>query len=311
MAFRDIVLVGVPIEAGAGRRGCVMGPDAFRTAGLNETLRDLGYSVRDLGNLKPEPVGSLELPEPGLKNFAEVAGWIRTLNACAKNLGSEPVVPIYMGGDHTLAAGTVSGHAAAAHGLDRPLFVLWLDAHSDFNTLETTESGNLHGTPLAFACGLPGFDGFLGTRLEHPVPPENVEIVGVRSIDPEERALLIRHHVGVSDMRTIDENGIGPLVAAFLERVKAKNGLLHVSLDVDFLDPEIAPAVGTTVPGGATFREAHLVMEMLHDSGLVTSLDLVELNPFLDDRGRTARVMVDLAGSLFGRRVFDRPTRSF
>jgi len=304
-------LVGAPIEAGAGRRGCVMGPDAYRTAGLAENLRALGHSVRDIGNLALEPLDNLSSPNSIVKNFADVAGWTRALFSCAKKLGNDHTFPIYLGGDHALALGTVAGHAASAAEQNRPLFVLWLDAHSDFNTCETTASGNLHGTPLAFACGLPGFEALLGHPLEQVLVPENVEVFGVRSIDPGERDLLVAHGVGVSDMRMIDEQGIAALLAPFLERVRAANGLLHVSLDVDFLDPEIAPAVGTTVPGGATFREGHLVMEMLHDSGLVTSLDLVELNPFLDDRGRTARLMVDLTASLFGRCVFDRPTRSF
>lgn len=308
---REILLVGVPIEAGAGRRGCVMGPDAYRTAGLAENLRALGHVVRDLGNLTPEPVDSLSPPNGVVKNFADVAGWTRALFNCSKSLGNDNMIPVYLGGDHALALGTVAGHAASAIEQKRPLFVLWLDAHSDFNTFDTTASGNLHGTPLAFACGLSGFDALLGHPLEQVLVPENVEVFGVRSIDPDERELLLTHGVGVRDMRMIDEQGIAALLAPFLERVRTANGLLHVSLDVDFLDPEIAPAVGTTVPGGATFREGHLVMEMLHDSGLVTSLDLVELNPFLDERGRTARLIVDLTASLFGRRVFDRPTRSF
>ncbi len=308
---REIVLVGAPVNDGAGRKGCVMGPDAYRTAGLAGTLRELGHSVTDHGNLKPAGTAGLTPPNPVLKNYESYAGWTRALHAKAADLGASPVFPIYMGGDHSLAAGTVSGQARAAAALGRPFFVLWLDAHSDFHTLDSTSSGNLHGTPLAYVCGLPGFDDLLGAPLEHTVKPGNVEILGVRSIDTAERNMLLSHGVSVSDMRSIDEEGMGTRLKPFLDRVKAANGLLHVSLDVDFLDPGIAPAVGTTVPGGATFREAHLVMEMLHDSGLVTSLDLVELNPFLDERGRTARLMVDLTGSLFGRRVFDRPTRSF
>jgi arginase len=308
---KQIALVGAPVDEGAGQRGCRMGPDAYRTAGLAETLRELGHSVIDHGNLAPAAVGSVTPPNGILRNYPAYVAWTRALHDKAAELGETPAVPVYMGGDHALAAGTVSGQARAAAALGRPLFVLWLDAHSDFHTFDSTASGNLHGTPLAFLCGLPGFDGLLGAPLEHKLNPENVEILGVRSIDDAERALLVSHGVGVSDMRRIDEEGIGTLLKPFLERVRAANGLLHVSLDVDFLDPEIAPAVGTTVPGGATFREAHLVMEMLHDSGLVTSLDLVELNPFLDVRGKTARLMVDLTGSLFGRRVFDRPTRSF
>ncbi|MFC6654454.1 arginase [Roseibium salinum] len=307
---REIVLVGAPVNDGAGQKGCVMGPDAYRTAGLGETLKALGHSVTDHGNVRLVHPGNVAPPNPVLRNYETYIGWTRALHAKAADLGSSPVFPIYLGGDHSMAAGTVSGQARAAAAQGRPLFVLWLDAHSDFHTLDSTASGNLHGTPLAFLCGLSGFDDLLGAPLEHPVSPENVEIMGVRSVDDAEREMLIGLGVGVSDMRRIDESGVGTLLTPFLDRVREANGLLHVSLDVDFLDPEIAPAVGTTVPGGATFREAHLVMEMLHDSGLVTSLDLVELNPFLDERG-TARLMVDLTGSLFGRRVFDRPTRSF
>ncbi|POF32934.1 arginase [Roseibium marinum] len=311
VARKQIVLVGAPVDEGAGQRGCLMGPDAYRTAGLAGMLEALGHTVADHGNLAPAEVGPLRAPNPVLKNYRAYVGWTRALHDKAAGLGAASVFPIYLGGDHAMAAGSVSGQARAAAARNRPLFVLWLDAHSDFHTLESTASGNLHGTPLAFLCGLPGFDDLLGSPLEHTLKPENVEILGVRSIDREERDMLRGLGVGVSDMRRIDEEGIAPLLRPFLERVRAADGLLHVSLDVDFLDPEIAPAVGTTVPGGASFREAHLVMEMLHDSGLVTSLDLVELNPFLDERGRTARLMVDLAGSLFGRRVFDRPTRSF
>lgn len=311
MEQKNIVLVGAPIEEGAGRRGCLMGPDAYRTAGLADTLAALGHSVSDAGNLRPENTDNITPPNKTVKNFEIFAGWTRALYKKASDLGAGESFPIYMGGDHAMAAGTVAGHAKAAAEKGRPLFVLWLDAHSDFHTLDSSGSGNLHGTPLAFACGLPGFESLLGAPLQYLVAPERVEIMGVRSIDEAEREFLLKHGAGVSDMRQIDEEGIGVLLKPFLERVRAENGLLHVSLDVDFLDPDIAPAVGTTVPGGATFREAHLVMEMLHDSGLVTSLDLVELNPFLDERGKTARLMVDLAGSLFGRRVFDRPTRSY
>ena len=189
-------------------------------------------------------------------------------------------------------------------------FVLWLDAHPDFHTLDTTASGNLHGVPLAYACGRPGFAGAF-PPLAAAVDPTRVCVLGLRSVDPAERAALRDAGVTVHDMRAVDEHGVAPLLRAFLAPIAAAGGMLHVSLDVDFLDPMIAPAVGTTVPGGATFREAHLVMEMLHDSGLVTSLDVVELNPFLDERGRTATLMVDLVASLMGRSIMDRPTRSY
>jgi arginase len=167
----------------------------------------------------------------------------------------------------------------------------------------------LHGTPLGYVTGREGFDAF--PDLPYPLPHDNIAIIGLRSVDAAERAALQETTIQRVDMREIDETGIATPLNAFLEKVAAANGMLHVSLDVDFLDPSVAPAVGTTVPGGATVREGHLVMEMLHDSGLITSMDLVELNPFLDERGRTARLMVDLAASAFGRRVFDRPTRAY
>ena len=162
---------------------------------------------------------------------------------------------------------------------------------------------------MAYASGLPGFDPM--PAFPNPIPGENICMFGIRSVDPAEYAAMQPTDITVNDMRVLDEQGIVAPLREFLNRVRAADGLLHVSLDVDFLDPSIAPAVGTTVPGGTTFREAHLVMELLHESGLVTSLDLVELNPFLDERGRTAKLMVDLVGSLMGRKVFDRPTRSY
>jgi arginase len=188
------------------------------------------------------------------------------------------------------------------------LFVLWLDAHPDFHTLETTETGNLHGTPVAYVTGHPSFSRTF-PPLPSPIEPRNLAMMGVRSVDPAERKALAGAGITVFDMRMIDENGVGPLLTAFLERVRAANGMLHLSFDVDFLDPDIAPGVGTPVAGGITFREAHLMMEILHDSGLVSGVDLVELYPFLDERGRTAFLMVDLLSSLMGRRIVDRPDR--
>lgn len=304
----DIRLIGVPLQEGASQLGCEMGPSALRVAGLAGALAGLGHRVKDCGNVAPRAVRPLIHPNRAIHNLPEIAGWIEALSEAAFR-ESEGAMPIFMGGDHALSAGTVPGMAARAAALGRPLFVLWLDAHTDFHTLDTTESGNLHGTPVAYFTGRSGFSGYF-PPVPHPVPAENVAMLGIRSADPAERAAIRQTAVTVHDMRAVDEHGVGVLLRAFLEKVAAANGLLHVSLDVDFLDPSIAPAVGTTVPGGATFREAHLIMEMLHDSRLVTSLDLVELNPFLDERGRTALLMVDLAASLTGRSVLDRPTRA-
>jgi arginase len=286
-----------------------MGPSAYRAAGLGGVLADLGLDVQDRGNLAIPPRPAIAHPNPAISGLAEVAAWTETLASAAFEASGEGL-PIFLGGDHALAAGTLAGMSRRATLEGRELFVLWLDAHPDFHTLDSTESGNLHGVPVAYATGRPGFEGIF-PPLAPAVRPENICMMGIRSVDLAERVGLADAGVTVHDMRMIDEHGIAPLLAAFLRRVAAVDGVLHVSLDVDFLDPAIAPGVGTTVPGGATFREAHLVMEMLHDSGRVGSIDIVELNPFLDERGRTAILLVDLVASLMGRRVLDRPTRSF
>jgi arginase len=311
MQTRPCILIGAPIHEGAGRLGCDMGPSAYRAAGIVAALSGLGLQVVDRGNLAPAPAASFAATHPNaaIRNLPEVAAWTAALAEAAFSTSGEGL-PIFLGGDHSLSAGTLSGMSrrAAAEGSD--LYVHWLDAHPDFHTLETTVSGNLHGMPLAYATGREGFANYLPPLLA-PIKPENICMIGLRSVDPAERAAISDVGITVHDMRAIDETGIASLLGAFVERVKTAGGLLHVSLDVDFLDPGIAPGVGTTVPGGATFREAHLAMEILHDAGIVRSLDLVELNPFLDERGRTALLMVDLAASLMGRRVLDRPTRSF
>ncbi|MCX8998067.1 arginase [Rhizobiaceae bacterium BDR2-2] len=304
----DVRLIGVPLQDGAGRLGCEMGPSALRVAGLADALSSLGHRVTDCGNAAPRPARPPVHPNRAIHHLPDIAGWVETLSEIAFR-ESENAMPVFMGGDHALSAGTVHGMAARAAARGRPLFVLWLDAHTDFHTLDTTESGNLHGTPVAYFTGQSGFAGYF-PPVPHPLATENLAMLGIRSADPAERTALNATAATIHDMRAVDEHGVGVLIRAFLDRVKAANGMLHVSLDVDFLDPSIAPAVGTTVPGGATFREAHLVMEMLHDSGLVSSLDLVELNPFLDERGKTALLMVDLAASLMGRTVLDRPTRA-
>ena len=301
-----ISLIGAPIHAGAAQSGCQMGPEAFRVAGLRETLTALGHEVTDHGDLWIDGPDEANHPNGAIKRLGEVLAWTRALQAAGRGAGD---FPVFLGGDHSMAAGTVPAMAERAANENRPLFVLWLDAHPDLHSPDTTTSGNLHGVPMGYFTGQPGFEVF--PKLAATVAPENVCLMGLRSVDPAENARLGAQGFDVHDMRAIDEHGVAQPLRAFLERVRAANGRLHVSLDVDFLDPEIAPAVGTTVPGGATFREAHLIMEHVHDSGLASSLDLVELNPFLDERGRTATLMVDLAASLMGRKVLDRMTRRY
>ena len=305
----NIILIGAPIDDGQKRAGCIMGPAAYRVAGIEQAIREMGHGLTDWGDVALPEVADVTPENPAVHALAQVLGWTQILATRVDDALSQGALPIILGGDHSLALGTVAGAAAHASRADRPLFLLWLDAHSDFHTPLTTTSGNLHGTPVAYIAGRSGFDDF--PPFPAVIPADRICLYGIRSVDPAEHAALLKHDIAINDMRVLDERGIAAPLREFLTRVREAGGMLHVSLDVDFLDPSIAPAVGTTVPGGTTVREAHLVMELLHESGLVTSLDLVELNPFLDERGRTAVLMVELVGSLMGRKVFDRPTRSY
>lgn len=303
-------LFGLPVQSGASQPGCLMGPDAMRTAGLQATLQSLGHEVTDQGNLQISQFEAVKHSNASIHNLSETAGWIEAISELAYNAMSDRELPIFLGGDHSMSAGTVTGVSRHAAEQQHEQFVLWLDAHADIHTLNTTTSGHLHGTPVGYFIGREGFDGFYPAPAA-VVPESNICMIGIRSVDEAENKFLRSSEINVRDMRSIDEFGVVKPLRAFLEKVRDSGGALHVSLDVDFLEPTIAPAVGTTIPGGATFREAHLIMEMLCDSQLVTSLDLAELNPFLDERGRTATLICDLCASLFGRKVIDRQTRSF
>ena len=308
---RRIAVLGAPIDIGASQRGTLMGPAALRTAGLLTLLHSLGFEVKDHGDLSVSDVGDLaDAPPDNARHYREIQRWIRTLSGHAYEMARSGTIPIFLGGDHSLSMGSVNGMARHWRETGRELFVVWLDAHADYNTPSTTLTGNMHGMSAAFLCGEPGLDGLLGDAPRASIGPDQLELFGTRSIDKLENDLLRDRRVSVADMRQIDEHGVGVLVRRVIDKVRARNGVLHVSFDVDFLDPSLAPGVGTTVPGGATYREAHLAMEMLHDSGLVRSVDIVELNPFLDERGRTARTAVELIGSLFGQQITDRPTPS-
>ena len=305
----NCILIGAPIDEGQRRPGCVMGPAAYRVAGLAAAISELGHGVSDWGDVALPALRDATCNNPVVHSLPQVLGWTEVLADKVEDALATGGLPIILGGDHSLALGSVAGAASHAKRQGRPLFLLWLDAHSDFHTVMTTTSGNLHGTPVAYIAGRPGFEPF--PPFPAPIPAQQICLYGIRSVDPAEHAALLKADIAINDMRVLDEQGIVAPLRTFLNKVREAGGMLHVSLDVDFLDPSIAPAVGTTVPGGTTFREAHLVMELLHESGLVTSLDLVELNPFLDERGRTAKLMVELVGSMMGRKVFDRPTRSF
>ncbi len=301
--MKTIELFGAPVNLGAGMQGCSMGPCALRLAGVVDRLKSLDHTVLDHGDLVSSPVEGLSL-EGNTNHLSDIAGWTCTLEKHAKASLQAGNIPVFLGGDHALSMGTVSGAASFAAKAKKPLFVLWLDAHADYNTPQTSPSGNMHGMPVAFFTGKPGFSGILPANRA-VVKPSNVFILGVRSIDRDERRALSDAGVNVYDMRALDEHGIATLLRSILKTVKDAGGMLHVSLDADFIDPAIAPGVGTAVSGGVTYREAHLAMEMLADSALVTSLDVVELNPFLDERGKTAVLLAELIASLFGKRIFE------
>ena len=308
---RRIALLGAPIDMGASQRGTLMGPAALRTAGLATLLDTLGFEVHEYGDLSVADTLDLnDSPPDNANHYREIQRWTRLLSRRGYEVAATGAIPIFLGGDHSLSMGSVNAMARHWQEKGRELFVLWLDAHADYNTPATTITANMHGMSAAFQCGEPGLEGLLGDEPRASIAPDRLELFGTRSIDKLEKDLVRARRIKGADMRQIDEFGVAVLIRRFIERVKESDGVLHVSFDVDFLDPDVAPGVGTTVPGGATYREAHLIMELLHDSGLVRSVDIVELNPFLDERGRTARTAVELIGSLFGQQITDRPTPS-
>jgi arginase len=282
-----------------------MGPEALRVAGLQRALMARGLEVIDCGNLSG-PANPDHPTRAGYRHLQEVIAWNQKIHdAVRAELGADRL-PILLGGDHSLSIGSISAVARHCHESRRPLRVLWLDAHADFNTRELSPSGSMHGMPLACLCGF-GPAALVGLAGCSPaLEPAWVRQVGIRSVDPGERCLLHEHALPVYDMRYIDEMGVRQTMAAALEDMP-QNTHLHVSFDVDFLDPEIAPGVGTTVAGGMTYREAQLCMEMIADTGLVRSIDIMELNPALDVRNKTALIAVDLVESLFGKSTLVRP----
>ncbi len=294
-----VALIGAPTDVGAGARGASMGPEALRVANLQAVLEGQGLAVLDRGNLAGPP-NPWQPPVDGYRHLPEVVAWNRLVHeAVLVELGLQRL-PILLGGDHSLAIGSISAVAKHCRQAGRKLRVLWFDAHADFNTHVLTPSGNVHGMPVACLCGHgPPELVTLGGHVP-AMQPEQLRQIGIRSVDAGEKRLV--HEVGIEvfDMRYIDEMGIRHTLEQALFGVDDDTHL-HVSLDVDFLDPVIAPGVGTTVSGGPTYREAQLCMEMIADTGRLASLDVVELNPAFDIRNRTAEVAVDLIGSLFGK----------
>ena len=299
MDQQTVALIGVPTDIGAGARGASMGPAAMRVADLAAQLGKRGLTVVDRGNLAG-PLNPWLPPEQGYRHLQEVIAWNVATHAAVYQELAAGRLPIMLGGDHCLGIGSISAVAKHCRATGKQLRVLWLDAHTDFNTAAATPSGNIHGMPVACLCGN-GPQGLIEIGGHTPaITPDVVRYIGIRSVDEGEKRLVREARMTVYDMRRIDEIGMRAVMTEALAGVDA-NTHLHVSFDVDFLDPPIAPGVGTTVRGGPTYREAQLCMEMIADTGRLGSLDLVELNPAFDKCNATAKVAVDLIESLFGK----------
>jgi arginase len=296
---QSISLIGAPTDVGAGTRGSSMGPEALRVANIGATLESHGFDVVDRGNLAGPP-NPWQAPIDGHRHLPEVVAWNRSVHEAVHAELASGRLPILLGGDHCLSIGSISAVARHCREKNRKLRVLWLDAHADFNTNTLTPSGNTHGMPVACLCGHgPKELVEIGGHVP-AISPKWVRQIGIRSVDPGEKRFVHEMDLEVFDMRYIDEMGMRHTMELALATLDA-NTHLHVSFDVDFLDAEVAPGVGTTVRGGPTYREAQLCMEMIADTGRLASLDVMELNPALDVRNRTAEVAVDLIESLFGK----------
>ncbi len=296
---RTIALIGAPTDIGAGHRGASMGPEALRVAGLAQALRERGLQVLDKGNLAG-PVNPWLPPVDGYRHLPEVVEWNRAVMDAMYASLQAGELPILLGGDHCLGIGSITAVARYCTERGKNLRILWLDAHADFNTHEVTPSGNIHGMPVACLCGVgPAALTTLGGSAP-AIRADSIRQIGIRSVDAGEKRLVKEHGLDIYDMRYIDELGIKRAMEEALEGIDA-NTHVHVSFDVDFLDPAIAPGVGTTVPGGPNYREAQLVMEMIADAGSLGSIDIVELNPAFDEHNKTAILAVDLVESLFGK----------
>ncbi|MCG3135244.1 MAG: Arginase [Planctomycetes bacterium] len=303
---RPVSIVGVPMDLGAGRRGTDMGPSAVRLAGLHRQLERAGFGdVEDLGDLDIPAVETLRDTDPKAKHAGPIAAACRVLARKVRGALGRGRVPVVLGGDHSCAAGSVAGAAAHFRRRKTPLGLIWVDAHGDINTPETTRSGNVHGMPLASLLGLvPGALSAIEGR-GRKVDPDRVALVGIRDLDPGERDTLRAQGCHVFTMTEIDERGIAAVMRDAIRIATGASGHpFHVSFDVDGVDPDYAPGVGTPVDGGLTYREAHYAMELVAESQRMSSLDVVEINPVLDERNRTGRLAMELVLSALGKRIY-------
>ncbi len=300
---QKIRIIGVPMDLGASRRGVDMGPSALRVAGLQARIKQLGCQVEDIGNISVKQPEEMSYGEKRAKYLAEIADACKDLGVMVEKSLEENQVPIVLGGDHSIAAGSLSGVASHFKKKDKRIGLIWLDAHGDINTPESSPSGNVHGMPLAAAMGYGAAELVELLDFKPKVEAQNISLVGIRDLDSAEKKLAKKSGVHVFTMRDIDERGMREVMSDALKYAMDDTGGIAVSLDMDFVDPSDAPGVGTPVRGGATYREAHLAMEMIADTEAMASLEIVEINPVIDEHNRTALLGVELVLSALGKKI--------
>jgi arginase len=303
MPPRKVTFIGVPLDLGAGRRGVDMGPSAFRFADIHQKVRELGYQVDDAGDMEVSIQETREPGDPRMKFLKEIRSACEALRDKIGAVLGEGGMPVVLGGDHSIAMGTIGGVSRFYHERKKRIGLVWFDAHGDMNTPQTSPSGNIHGMPLAVALGLG--EGSLVSLAGHVpmVDGARAAVVGLRDVDPAERENIKASGIGAFTMRDIDERGMRTVMEEAIQRASTGTAGIHVSVDLDAMDPDFAPGVGTPAAGGISYREAHLAMEMLADTGQVVSAELVEVNPILDQQNGTARLGVGLLASLLGKKI--------
>jgi len=300
---QKIRIIGVPMDLGASRRGVDMGPSALRVAGLQARIKQLGHQVEDIGNISVKQPEEMSYGEKRAKYLAEIADACKDLGAIVEKSLEESMLPVVLGGDHSIAAGTLAGIAAYFKKKEKKIGLIWLDAHGDINTPESSPSGNVHGMPLAAAMGYGAMELVELQGFKPKVEPQNISLVGIRDLDTQEKKLAKKSGVHVFTMRDIDERGMREVMSDALKYAMDDTDGISVSLDMDFVDPSDAPGVGTPVRGGVTYREAHLAMEMIADTEAMASLEIVEINPVIDEHNRTALLGVELVLSGLGKKI--------
>jgi arginase len=300
---RKVTVIGVPLDLGAGRRGVDMGPSAFRVAEVDQKIRELGHDVDDAGDVRVCIAETREAGDPSLKYLKEITEACRELSGLVEGALDNERFPVVLGGDHSIAIGTIAGVSRFYKKRGEKVGLVWFDAHGDANTPETSPSGNIHGMPLAAALGL-GAPGLVGLAGHVPmIESSRAAVVGLRDVDETEKANVHATGIGAFTMRDLDARGMRDVMELAIRRATNGTTGIHVSFDLDAMDPDWAPGVGTPVPGGFTYREAHLAMEMLADTGKVVSVEMVEVNPILDRRNTTARLGVELITSVLGKKI--------